>query len=224
LLSPEEWPVSRALRGETVLQSQQRVRRIDTGHEVILSVNAVPVRDAVGNVTLAVVTIEDITTQKQSETALIRSEKLASVGRMAATIAHEINNPLAAVMNLLFIAKSLKDLPESACQYLDMADAELKRIAHITRQSLGFYRESNAPALMSVNAVLESAVDLLKSRIKSSRSNGMRTWKSPPWLASCGRSFPISWPTVWTPSTRTALLSCGCLLARRLVTATAASE
>ncbi len=142
LLSPEEWPFSRALRGETVLHSQQRVRRIDTGHEVILSVNAVPVRDAAGNVTLAVVTIEDITTQKQSEAALIRSEKLASVGRMAATIAHEINNPLAAVMNLLFIAKSLKDLPESACQYLDMADAELKRIAHITRQSLGFYRES----------------------------------------------------------------------------------
>ena len=176
LLSPEEWPVSRALRGETVLHSQQRVRRIDTGHEVILSVNAVPVRDGAGNLTLAVVTIEDITTQKQSEAALIRSEKLASVGRMAATIAHEINNPLAAVMNLLFIAKSLKDLPESACQYLDMADAELKRIAHITRQSLGFYRESTAPALTSVNAVLESAVDLLKSRIKTKRAVIEKQW------------------------------------------------
>ena len=131
---------------------------------------------AAGNVTLAVITIEDITTQKQSEAALIRSEKLASVGRMAATIAHEINNPLAAVMNLLFLAKSLKDLPESACQYLDMADAELKRIAHITRQSLGFYRESNAPALTSVNAVLESAVDLLKSKIKAKHAVIEKQW------------------------------------------------
>jgi PAS domain S-box-containing protein len=176
LLSPEEWPVSRALRGETVLHSQLRVRRIDTGHEVILSVNAVPVRDAARKVTLAVVTIEDITTQKQSEAALIRSEKLATVGRMAATIAHEINNPLAAVMNALFITKSLKDLPESAHHYLDLADAELKRIAHITRQSLGFYRESNAPALTSVKAVLESAVDLLKSRIKAKHAVIEKQW------------------------------------------------
>ena len=109
----------------------------------------------------------DITAQKQAEQALLRSEKLASVGRMAATIAHEINNPLEAVTNMLFLAKAVKDLPESARQYLEMADAELKRIAHITRQSLGFYRESNAPALTSVNAVLESAVDLLKSKIKA---------------------------------------------------------
>ena len=176
LFLPEEWPVSRALRGETVLQSQQRVRRIDTGHEVILSVNAVPVRDAAGKVTLAVVTIENITSQKQSEAALIRSEKLATVGRMAATIAHEINNPLAAVMNLLFITKSLQDLPESACHYLDMADAELKRIVHITRQSLGFYRESSAPALTSVKAVLESAVDLLKSKIKAKHAVIEKQW------------------------------------------------
>jgi PAS domain S-box-containing protein len=176
LLSREEWPVSRALRGETVLQSQQRVRRVDTGNEVILSVNAVPLRDAAGNVTQAVVTIEDITAQKQSEAALLRSEKLASVGRMAATVSHEINNPLAAVTNLLFLANSVNDLPESARQYLEAADTELKRIAHITRQSLGFYRESNAPALMSVNAVLESAVDLQRGRIKTKRAVIEKQW------------------------------------------------
>ena len=118
----------------------------------------------------------DITERKQAEEALLRSEKLASVGRMAATIAHEINNPLEAVTNLLFIAKSVKELPESVRQYLEMADAELKRIAHITRQSLGFYRESNAPALTSVNAVLESAVDLLKSRIKAKHAVIEKQW------------------------------------------------
>ena len=118
----------------------------------------------------------ETTGRKQTERALLRSEKLASVGRMAATIAHEINNPLEAVTNLLFIAKSDKELPESVRQYLEMADAELKRIAHITRQSLGFYRESNAPALTSVNAVLESAVDLLKSRIKAKNAVIEKQW------------------------------------------------
>lgn len=62
------------------------------------------------------------------------------------------------------MAKSVKE-SESVHQYLGLADAELERIAHITRQSLGFYRESNAPVLMSINAVLESSVDLLKNRI-----------------------------------------------------------
>ncbi len=118
----------------------------------------------------------DISERKRAEQALLRSEKLASVGRMAAAIAHEINNPLEAVTNALFIAKSAGNLPETACQYLDMADAELKRIAHITRQSLGFYRESNAPALMSVNAVLESAIDLLKSRIKAKQAVIEKQW------------------------------------------------
>jgi PAS domain S-box-containing protein len=118
----------------------------------------------------------DIIERKRAEQALLRSEKLASVGRMAATIAHEINNPLEAVMSLLFLAKEDKELPESVRQYLVTADAELNRIAHITRQSLGFYRESNAPALMSVNAVLESAVDLLKSRIKAKQAVIEKQW------------------------------------------------
>jgi PAS domain S-box-containing protein len=125
--------------------------------------------------TLRFTAIRDVTERKQAEQALLRSEKLASVGQMAATIGHEINNPLDAVMNMLFIAKSIND-PESVRQYLEMADGELKRIAHITRQSLGFYRESNAPALTSINAVMESAVDLLKSRIKAKHAIIEKQW------------------------------------------------
>jgi PAS domain S-box-containing protein len=109
----------------------------------------------------------DVTERKQTEQALIRSEKLASVGRMAATIAHEINNPLAAVMNSLYLARGFGDLPESARHYLDVADEELRRISYITRQALGFYRESSAPTTTDVSALLESVIDLLKSRIKS---------------------------------------------------------
>jgi PAS domain S-box-containing protein len=174
LLPLEEWPVSLALRGEIVVQRELRIRRTDTGREMITSVNCMPVRDASGEVVMAVITVEDITAKKRAEQALIRSEKLASVGRMAATIAHEINNPLEAVMNALFLAKSVE--AEASRQYLDIAEEELRRIAHITRQSLGFYRESNAPALLSVNAVLDSAVDLLKSKVKAKQATVEKQW------------------------------------------------
>jgi PAS domain S-box-containing protein len=119
---------------------------------------------------LYTVILRDITARKLAELALIRSEKLASVGRMAASIAHEINNPLGAVTNLLYLARSEPDLPESVRKYLEMADDELKRIAHLTRQSLGFYRESRAPERTSVHAVVQSAIDLLSSKIKSKQA------------------------------------------------------
>jgi PAS domain S-box-containing protein len=124
---------------------------------------------------LYTVILRDISQRIQAEQALIRSEKLASVGRMAATISHEINNPLEAVTNLLYLAKKAKDI-ESARSHLEMADGELTRIAHITRQSLGFYRESNAPALTSVNGLLESTVDLLKNRFKLKQAVIEKQW------------------------------------------------
>jgi signal transduction histidine kinase len=71
---------------------------------------------------------------------------------------------------------SQKDLTETTRHYLEAADSELRRIAHITRQSLGFYREFNAPALTSVNAVLESAVDLLKSKIRTKQAVIEKEW------------------------------------------------
>jgi PAS domain S-box-containing protein len=135
-----------------------------------------PLFDSQGRVVRWFGTNTDISAQKQAEQALLRSEKLASVGRMAATIAHEINNPLGAVTNLLFLAKAINELPESARQYLDIADQELKRIAHITRQSLGFYRESNGPARTSVNDMLESAVDLLKHKIQAKQAVIEKQW------------------------------------------------
>jgi PAS domain S-box-containing protein len=119
----------------------------------------------------------DISERKRTEEALLRSEKLASVGRMAATIAHEINNPLAAITNTLFIARMKADDPESVREYLDVAEDELKRITHITRQTLGFYRESSGPVVMSVNAVMDSAVDLMKSKISAKHAVIEKDWE-----------------------------------------------
>jgi PAS domain S-box-containing protein len=120
--------------------------------------------------------LRDITVRKKAEDALLRSEKLASVGRMAATISHEINNPLAAVTNLLFLAQAYEGLPAPVRQLVDMADSEVRRITHITRQSLGFYHESNAPTRVSIGAVLESAVDLMKSKIRSKQALIGKEW------------------------------------------------
>ena len=106
---------------------------------------------------------------KKAEEALIGSEKLASAGRMAAVLAHEINNPLAAVMNLLFLAQTTEDTPAPVHRYLKMADDELKRIAHITRQTLGFYREPSAPTTFHVVTLLNSVIDLLQAKMVSTQ-------------------------------------------------------
>jgi C4-dicarboxylate-specific signal transduction histidine kinase len=110
----------------------------------------------------------EIKERRQIQEALLRSEMLASAGRMAASIAHEINNPLDAAINTLFLVRTSADLPDSARQYLEIADAELMRIGYITRQSLGFYQESAAATSNSVSALMTSVVALLQAKIRSS--------------------------------------------------------
>jgi PAS domain S-box-containing protein len=146
------------------------------GSVLWVQITASMIRSAEGKLLRSARIIQDITERKRAQAALLRSEKLASLGRMAATIAHEINNPLDALMNLLFLATSTADLPESARDLLEEADAELRRVAYITRQSLGFYRESGAAALTSLGAVLDSAIDLQKSRTKAKHATIDKQW------------------------------------------------
>ncbi len=149
-------------------ESELRIRGSDGVYRTILS-RGKPVRDLHGQIVAWAGVNLDISDRKRSEEALIRSEKLASIGRMASTMAHEINNPLAAAMNTVFLARSSTGLPESACQYLDIADRELRRIEHIAQQALGFYSVSIAPTKISMTALLDAIVDLLKTKIKSKR-------------------------------------------------------
>lgn len=145
---------------------EHRYRGVDGQWHPVLSRGA-PVRDAEGQTICWAGINLDMSRLKLAERALLRSEKLASMGRMAATIAHEINNPLEAIGNLLFLARSDSSVPAPVREYIELADAELKRVANITRQSLGFYRESNAPAPSSVTRILASALDVLKNKIKA---------------------------------------------------------
>ncbi len=97
----------------------------------------------------------DVTEQKKLESSLIISEKLASVGRLAGTVAHEINNPLEAITNLLFLAK--RDIADRAKaeRHLQLAMHELERVSHISRQTLGFCRENSFPSEIEISKMLD---------------------------------------------------------------------
>jgi signal transduction histidine kinase len=101
----------------------------------------------------------ELNAQRNSVTrALLESEKLASAGRLAATIAHEINNPLEAVTNLIYLAKSNRELPDKVRRHLVLADQELARVAHIAQQTLGFYRDNSRPVWINVRDIIEDVL------------------------------------------------------------------
>ena len=128
-----------------------------------LSVKAYPTPDGVA------VFVQDVTLRVTQEEALRQSEKLAATGRLAATIAHEINNPLEAVTNLIYLVKTDPTVPGAAQQLLETADAELARVAHIAQQTLGFYRDTTRPTSINVNALLQGVIDLFERKLNQKR-------------------------------------------------------
>jgi PAS domain S-box-containing protein len=117
---------------------------------------------------LVAVFIADLTMQKKSEEVLRRTDKLAIVGRLAASIAHEINNPLEATINCLYLV-AMSDLSEQARQFLEMAQKELDRVTQITVQTLKFYRASTKASQADVHELIGTVLSLLDSRIKQQR-------------------------------------------------------
>ena len=101
----------------------------------------------------------------RAEEALRHSEKLATTGRLAASIAHEINNPLEAISNAIFLARSSS--PEDVATYLQMADQELARVAQITKQTLGFYRETASPGIVNASVLLDEILNLYSRKLQT---------------------------------------------------------
>jgi PAS domain S-box-containing protein len=124
---------------------------------------ALPLRDAQKTIVRWFGTLTDITEQRRSEEALRQTEKLAATGRLAASIAHEINNPLETVTNLVYLARKQ---PANVEKYLNLADQELDRIAQITRHTLGFYRDSASPKTVDVSTVLEEVLVLYARKLQ----------------------------------------------------------
>ncbi len=130
-------------------------------------VSAYPVRTNPTNVRWVGVIVLDASDRKRSEEALRRSEKLAVTGRLAASIAHEINNPLEAITNLLFLMRSFTTLDDQTLNYVSMAEHEVRRIAEITQQTLRFYRQSTLPARTTMSELLDSVLSLHQGRFNT---------------------------------------------------------
>ncbi len=123
-----------------------------------------PLREANGIVSGIIVLGVDVTDRKMAQDALLQSEKLAAVGLMASSIAHEINNPLEAVTNLLYLARSAAVSP-AAQEFLETADDELKRVAAVVTKTLRFHRQSSKPSPVSIDPLIDSALSLYQTRI-----------------------------------------------------------
>jgi signal transduction histidine kinase len=112
-----------------------------------------------------VVYVRDATETRLIEKALLRAERVAAAGKFAASISHEINNPLEAVTNLLFLAKTAPELADNTKELLSIADAELQRLSQIARTSLKFFRQSSAPAAVSMCDLIDSVLTVFQARI-----------------------------------------------------------
>jgi len=111
--------------------------------------------------------LTDLSAQKRTEAALLESEKLAAVGKLASSISHEINNPLEAVTNLLYIVRSGEVTADQARGYLAMADKELQRVSQIVAQTLRFHRQSTRPRAIDPAELLDEVLALYAARFNN---------------------------------------------------------
>lgn len=152
-----------ALAGENAYNLEYRIVRED-GIRWLRSVGRV--MGATGSQQRMFAIVEDITERKHAEQVLLQTEKLAAVGRLASSIAHEINNPLESVTNLLYLAKTTDSIVE-AKQWLETADLELRRASAIVNQTLRFHRQSTRPVEITCLDLISNTLSIYESRIQN---------------------------------------------------------
>ncbi len=165
LHSEEALILGRIRQGDRVEHFESE-RLTKSGRRISVSLTVSPLRDEIGRIVGASKIARDITQRKLLEEKVAQGEKLAASGKMAATIAHEINNPLEAVLNLIYLAKITAAEPE-VVEYLTSAESEVERLAHIAKQTLGFYREQNAAVRLSPATLLADALKIYDSKLRS---------------------------------------------------------
>src|SRR3954452_14533057 len=153
------------------IQAGERIEHFETvritkdGRRLNVSLTVSPIKDSNGKIVGAAKIARDITQQRKLEDALRTTERLASVGRMAATVAHEINNPLEAVTNFIYLANQQPELSEKLKRYLSSADQELRRVAHIAQQTLGFYKDNSQPVILSVADAVQDVLTVYERKM-----------------------------------------------------------
>jgi PAS domain S-box-containing protein len=137
----------------------------DPAHVRSWLINVYPVKATSEAVRWVGAIVVEATERKRAEEALRKTEKLAAAGRLAASIAHEINNPLEAVTNLLYLLRHQPSLDKEAIAYADLAQQEISRVAEMTQQTLRFYRQSTLPAVANIAELLDSVLTLYMGRL-----------------------------------------------------------
>jgi PAS domain S-box-containing protein len=171
IVHPEDRPRSESLWRQCIATGQPyamevRLQRHDGVYRSFLA-RAAATRNEQGGIERWVGTATDIHDQKLAEEAVRRTEKLAATGRLAASMAHEINNPLAAVTNSLYLALTDTTLGEPTRSYLTLAQQELARVAAVTTQTLRFHQQASAPAQVDLGDIMDTAHALFQARFRS---------------------------------------------------------
>jgi PAS domain S-box-containing protein len=164
----EEWPIVRSMKGEVVQDEELEWRRAD-GHTIFLSINSAPIQPKTDKVVGVMAAFFDLTYRRSGEEMLRASEQMAATGRLAAALAHEINNPLEAITNACYLLNEDKALPDGARKLVNMADSELKRVAHISHNLLGLYRKSVVPEPFSVEEMMDEVLDFYETKINTKK-------------------------------------------------------
>src|SRR5271154_1864183 len=162
-LHSDEKTILENIRAGRRIEHFETVRRAKDGTLIEVSLTVSPIKDQEGRVIGASKILRDISSRKRIEQSLLQAEKIAATGRMAATIAHEINNPLEAVMNLLYLLRPMITDPEGVL-YLLSAENELCRVAHIAKQTLGYYREHASASRASLAEIAQHAITIYEPR------------------------------------------------------------
>ncbi len=159
-------PVDEVLStGRIVAMANHTVLKRTDGKLTPIEDSAAPIRDDRHQLLGVVLVFRDATYERKAQEVLRKTEKLASAARLSATVAHEINNPLEAIFNLVFVAKSDPSAPPNVVSLLTRAEQELERVAHITRQTLGFYRDTSVPEAVDMAGVIESVLSLYSHKL-----------------------------------------------------------
>jgi len=165
VFADEDRIMSAVARGERT-EHFETVRKRKDGENIEVSLTLSPVCDEIGNIVGVASISRDVSQQKKVEKALHTTERLATVGRMAATIAHEINNPLEAVTNLVYLAQSYMT-DEAGKGFLQHAQQELARVALLTKQTLGFYRETKGARQLTLGELVTPLVSVFSARARN---------------------------------------------------------
>lgn len=162
-----ENPVAKVMeKGHVVGLANHTVLLNAEGRRTPIEDSAAPIFDDSQDLIGVVLVFHDVTNERNIQELMRRSEKLSAAARLSATVAHEINNPLASVCNLIYLAKLAPNLSPETVDHLTMAEQELARVAHITRQTLGFFRESSDPQPIDLADMIDSVLGLYSNKLK----------------------------------------------------------